>query len=71
VRKAPNWRGSVRRVILRDGIVTVGRSFLRIYGVKISGREVAPRRWRRPDGKLERIVYPPRPTIAELMGSAA
>jgi hypothetical protein len=40
-------------------------------GMKISGREVAPRRWRRPDGKLERIVYPPRPTIAELMGSAA
>ena len=31
VRKAPNWRGSVRRFVLRDGIVTVGRSFLRIF----------------------------------------
>jgi hypothetical protein len=30
-----------------------------------------PRRWRRPDGKLEQIVYPPRPTIAELVGGAA
>ena len=30
-RKAPNWRGSVRRFVLRDGIVTVGRSFLRIF----------------------------------------
>jgi hypothetical protein len=30
-----------------------------------------PRRWRRPDGKLEQIVYSPRPTIAELMGDAA
>src|SRR5262249_47185443 len=39
-------------------------------GMKITGREVA-HRWRRPDGKLERIVYPPRPTIAELMGSTA
>jgi hypothetical protein len=38
--------------------------------MKITGREVA-HRWRRPDGKLERIVYPPRPTMAELMGSAA
>jgi hypothetical protein len=28
------------------------------------------RHWRRSDGKVERIVYPPRPTIAELMGSA-
>lgn len=26
--------------------------------------------WRRPDGKIERIVYPPRPTIVELTGSA-
>ncbi len=39
-------------------------------GMKIGEREL-PRRWRRPDGKLELIVYPPRPTIAELMGSAA
>jgi hypothetical protein len=31
VRKAPSWRGSVRRVVLRDGTVTVGRSFLRIF----------------------------------------
>ena len=31
VRKAPNWRGSVRRFVLRDGFVTVGRSFLRIF----------------------------------------
>src|SRR6266404_4276491 len=31
VRKAPNWRGSVRRFVLRDGIVTVGTSFLRIF----------------------------------------
>jgi hypothetical protein len=31
LRKAPNWRGSVRRFVLRDGIVTVGRSFLRIF----------------------------------------
>jgi hypothetical protein len=23
--------------------------------------------WRRPDGKLELIVYPPPPTLAELM----
>src|SRR5262245_2103918 len=39
-------------------------------GMKITGLQGA-RRWRRPDGKLERIVYPPRPTIVELMGSAA
>jgi len=38
-------------------------------GMKITGRQ-GERRWRRPDGKLERIVYPPRPTIVELMGSA-
>src|SRR6266481_9697739 len=31
VRKAPNWRGSVRRFVLRDGIVTVGTSFVRIF----------------------------------------
>jgi hypothetical protein len=31
VRKAADWRGSVRRFVLRDGIVTVGRSFLRIF----------------------------------------
>ena len=31
VRKAPNWRGSVRRFVLRDRIVTVGRWFLRIF----------------------------------------
>src|SRR5258707_14097423 len=31
VRKAPNWRGSVRRVVLRDGIVTVGRAFLPFF----------------------------------------
>jgi hypothetical protein len=30
-RKAPNWRGSVRPFVLSDGIVTVGRSFLRIF----------------------------------------
>src|SRR5438128_3028194 len=36
VRKAPSWRGSVRRFVLRDGIVTVGRSFLRIF----SGPEI-------------------------------
>ena len=30
-RKAPNWRGSVRRFVLRDDIVTVGRPFLRIF----------------------------------------
>jgi hypothetical protein len=40
-------------------------------GMAIKGRGVRPRRWRRPDGKLEVIVYPPPPTIAELMGSAA
>jgi hypothetical protein len=34
--------------------------------------EIKPgRHWRRPDGKIERIVYPPRPTIAELMQSPA
>jgi len=26
--------------------------------------------WQRPDGKMEPIAYPPRPTIAELIGSA-
>jgi hypothetical protein len=31
VRKAPHWRGSVRRFVLRGGIVTVGGSFLRIF----------------------------------------
>jgi hypothetical protein len=30
-RKTPNWRGSLRRFVLRDGIVTVGRSFLRVF----------------------------------------
>jgi hypothetical protein len=38
--------------------------------MKIEARDV-PRRWRRPELKLERIVYPPPPTIAELMGSDA
>jgi len=37
--------------------------------MKITARPEPSPRWRRPDGKLERIVYPPRPTIAELMGS--
>jgi hypothetical protein len=37
----------------------------------IKGRKVGPRQWRRPDGKLEVIVYSSPPTIAELMGSAA
>jgi hypothetical protein len=40
-------------------------------GMAIKSRNVRPRRWRRPDGKLEVIVYPSAPTIAELMGSAA
>jgi hypothetical protein len=31
LRKASNWRGSVRRFVLGDRIVTVGRSFLRIF----------------------------------------
>src|SRR5712671_4976678 len=31
VRKAPELAGSVRRFVLRDGIVTVGTSFLRIF----------------------------------------
>ena len=34
--------------------------------------EKASHAWRRPDGKIERIVYPPqRPTIADLMEGAA
>ena len=37
--------------------------------MEIKGRKVV-HRWRRPDGKLEQINYPPPPTIAELMGSA-
>jgi hypothetical protein len=36
--------------------------------MKITGRTPSGRHWRRPDGKVERIVYPPRPTITELMG---
>ncbi|HLH88115.1 MAG TPA: hypothetical protein VKX28_06630 [Xanthobacteraceae bacterium] len=47
-----------------------------VEGITIANRmNITPaperdRRWRRPDGKLERIVYPPRPTIAELMQTA-
>ena len=40
-------------------------------GMAIKDRKVGPRQWRRRDGKLEVIVYPSPPTIAELMGSAA
>jgi hypothetical protein len=39
-------------------------------GMKIENREVR-RRWRRPDGKLALIIYPPPPTIAELLESPA
>ena len=35
--------------------------------MEVTGRQPAGHHWRRPDGKLERIVYPPRPTITELM----
>ena len=38
--------------------------------MEITGRMPPGAHWRRPDGKLERIVYPPRPTIAELMGNS-
>lgn len=38
--------------------------------MRIRSRPEPGHHWRRPDGKLERIVYPPRPTIAELMGRA-
>ena len=34
-------------------------------GMETTRREVR-RRWRRPDGELELIVYPPAPTIADL-----
>ena len=37
-------------------------------GMEITSRPEPGHHWRRPDGKVERIVYPPRPTIAELMG---
>jgi len=40
-------------------------------GMRIRSRDARPRRWRRPDGKLEVIVYPPPPTILDLMGTAA
>jgi len=36
--------------------------------MEIKSRPEPGHHWRRPDGKLERIVYPPRPTIAELAG---
>ena len=35
--------------------------------MEIKSRPEPGHHWRRPDGKVERIVYPPRPTIAELM----
>jgi hypothetical protein len=37
----------------------------------IKSRPEPNHHWRRPDGKMERIAYPPRPTIAELMQSPA
>jgi hypothetical protein len=40
-------------------------------GMAIRDRIPQGRHWRRSDGKLERIVYPPRPTLAELMEGAA
>jgi len=40
-------------------------------GMAITSPNIGPRRWRRPDGRLEVIVYPPPPTISELMGRAA
>ena len=39
--------------------------------MEIKVRSEKIHRWRRPDGKLERIVYPPRPTLTELTGNAA
>jgi len=38
-------------------------------GMEITNKPDKGHHWRRPDGKLERIVYPPRPTLAELMGA--
>jgi hypothetical protein len=56
---------------LAPGTVYAVRDISLCNAMEITGRMPGGHHWRRPDGKLERIVYPPRPTIAELMGSAA
>jgi len=54
---------------LAPGTVYAVQDISIVNAMEIPGDQ-RPHRWRRPDGKLELIAYPPRPTIAELMGRA-
>jgi len=54
---------------LAPGTVYAVQDISIVNAMEIPGDQ-RPHRWRRPDGKLELIAYPPRPTIAELMGCA-
>jgi hypothetical protein len=57
---------------MAQGTIQAVRDISIANNMEIRSRPHEPNhRWRRPDGKLERIVYPPRPTLAELTGSAA
>lgn len=56
---------------LAPGTVYAVQDISLCNSMEITGRMPAGHHWRRPDGKLERIVYPLRPTIAELMEGAA
>jgi hypothetical protein len=51
---------------LAPGTVYATQDISLADGMEIPGHK-RPHRWQRSDGKLELIVYPPRPTIAELM----
>jgi len=51
---------------LAPGTVYAVQSISLCGDMEITGRMRHGAHWRRPDGKLERIVYPPRPTIGEL-----
>jgi len=52
---------------LAPGTVYAVQSISLCGDMEITGRMRPGAHWRRPGGKLERIVYPPRPTIGELI----
>jgi hypothetical protein len=56
---------------LAPGTIYAVRDISLCNSMEIKDRIPAGHHWHRPDGKLERIVYPARPTLAELMEGPA
>jgi hypothetical protein len=52
---------------LEPGTIFAVRDVSLANHMAIKGLDMRPRRWRRPDGKLEVIAYPSSPTIAQLL----